>query len=119
MRANGDSPQVSPDSEPAANGEAEYEFTLFVSGASDLSARAIANARQLFETHVDGRYRLAVVDIYEDPAALLSHQVLAIPTLIKHRPAPMRRLVGDLSRSQEVLLALGLAAADDARHVGR
>jgi circadian clock protein KaiB len=110
---------VRPDSEGAASGEAEFEFTLFVSGASDLSARAIANARKLFDTHIAGRYALSVVDIYEDPAAVLSHQVLAIPTLIKHRPAPVRRLVGDLSRSADVLLALGLAKPSGARRVGR
>ena len=55
----------------AALDEAGYELTLFVSGASDLSARAIANARRLCDVHLDGRYHLSVVDVHEDPAAVL------------------------------------------------
>ncbi|MCW3014307.1 MAG: circadian clock protein KaiB [Solirubrobacterales bacterium] len=102
-----------------APGEDRYELTLFVSGASDLSARAIANARQLCESHLHGRYHLAVVDVHEDPAAVLSSQVLAAPTLIKHRPLPVRRLVGDLSHTDKVLLALDLPVATPApRAVG-
>lgn len=102
------SPAAQPAGEAGADDEADYEFTLFVSGASDLSARAIANARRLFDTHVGGRYRLAVIDIHDDPSAVRSNNVLAVPVLIKHRPAPVRRLIGDLSRPEQVLRALGL-----------
>jgi circadian clock protein KaiB len=90
---------------------AGYELTLFVSGASDLSARAIADATRLCEAHLAGRYHLSVVDVHQDPAAVLAHRVVAAPTLVKHRPPPMRRLVGDLSRADRVLKALDLPVA--------
>jgi circadian clock protein KaiB len=86
------------------------ELTLFVSGASDLSARAVADARTLCDVHLDGRYRLTVVDVHENPAAVQSHGVVAAPTLARSRPLPVRRFIGDLSRSQDVLLKLGIAA---------
>ena len=75
-----------------------FELTLFVSGASDLSVRAIANARRLCDVHLDGRHHLQVVDMHDDPAAFTSGWVLATPTLVKSRPLPVRKLVGDLSR---------------------
>lgn len=89
-----------------------FELTLIVSGASDLSARAIENATRLCETHLDGRYHLSVVDLLEAPASVLSGQVLAAPTLVKTRPLPIRKFVGDLSRSERVLAALGLPIPD-------
>ena len=91
-----------------------YELTLFVSGASEFAARAIANARQLCDLYLGGRYHLAVVDVHEDPTVLLSSGVLATPTLVKSRPAPVRRVVGDLSHTDRVLRALDLPAATDA-----
>jgi circadian clock protein KaiB len=98
--------------ELAALDEACYELTLFVSGASELSARAIANARQLCDTHLAGRYHLTVVDVHEDPAAVISSRVVAAPTLVKNRPLPVRKLVGDLSQTVKVLLALELPIAE-------
>ena len=70
--------------------EVFYELTLFVSGASDLAARAIANARRLCDLHCAGRYHLSVVDIHEDPSSLLTNNLLATPTLVKSRPTPVR-----------------------------
>lgn len=86
------------------------ELTLYVNGASDLSARAIANARRLCDTAPDGPYELVLLDVAENLAALRSSQVLAIPTLVRTRPLPERRVVGDLSEPTRVLAALGLAA---------
>jgi circadian clock protein KaiB len=96
-----------------------YELTLFVSGASDLSARAIANARHLCDGHLAGRHRLRVVDVHEDPAAVLESQVVAAPTLIKTLPLPARRLVGDLSHTGRVLEALDLPIAPAASRAVR
>jgi circadian clock protein KaiB len=90
-----------------------YELTLFVSGASDLSARAIANAKELCDTHLDGRYELSVVDVHEDAAAALNSDVIAAPTLVRNSPLPVRKLVGDLSKTDKVLVALDLADARD------
>jgi circadian clock protein KaiB len=91
-----------------------YDLTLFVSGASDFSASAIADARQLCEEHLTGNYHLTVVDLFQDPDAGLVSQVHVAPTLVKNRPLPARRLVGDLSRKGKVLLALGLPGGEPA-----
>ncbi len=96
----------------ARRSDEQFEFTLIVSGASDLSARAIGNATHLCETHLAGRYHLSVVDLHEAPASVLSGQVLAAPTLVKTRPLPICKFVGDLSRSERVLAALGLPIPD-------
>jgi circadian clock protein KaiB len=90
-----------------------YELTLFVSGASALSARAVADARLLCETHLDAPYHLSVVDIQADPAAVLGTRVLAVPALVRSLPLPVRKVVGDLSDTAKVLLALDLPAAGD------
>ena len=84
------------------------DLTLFVNGATDLSARAVALAKELCDVRLDGRYRLAVVDVNDDPAAVLGHHVLVAPTLLRHQP-PTRRYIGDLSDTDKVLDALGLA----------
>jgi circadian clock protein KaiB len=86
-----------------------YELTLFVSGASDRSARAVADATALCDTHVGGRYELAVVDVHENPAAAVSSHVLVAPTLVRNLPLPARRVVGDLSDTARVLTALEMA----------
>jgi circadian clock protein KaiB len=98
----------------AALDDTRYELALFVNGASDLSARAITNASQLCDLHLAGRYHLSVVDVHEDPAAVLHSRVLAAPTLVKNLPLPVRTLVGDLSNTQKVLVALDLPAAKHA-----
>jgi circadian clock protein KaiB len=95
----------------AAPDETFYDLTLFVSGASDLAARAINNTRNLCDLYMGGRYHLAVVDVQNDPSALLGSGVLATPTLVKNRPEPIRRVVGDVSHTERVLRMLGLPAA--------
>lgn len=88
-----------------------YELTLFVIGASDLSARAISNVRLLCDRYLPGRYHLAVVDLFDNPEAAQRAGVLASPTLVKHSPLPMRRLVGDLSQTDRVLASLEIYRA--------
>jgi circadian clock protein KaiB len=85
------------------------ELTLFVSGASDLSARAIADARALCDVHLGGGYELLIVDVHDDPAAVLDNGVVASPTLVRSRPLPLRRFIGDLSKADDVLLKLEIA----------
>lgn len=86
------------------------ELTLYVNGASDLSARAIANARRLCDNSPDGTYRLSLCDVAEHLDALRASQVLAVPRLVKTHPLPVRKVVGDLSERARVLSALGLPA---------
>jgi circadian clock protein KaiB len=85
-----------------------YDLTLFISGASDLSARAVADARHLCDAHLGGRCDLSVVDLHDDAGSGLHSHVLATPTLVRTGPPPTRRIVGDLSDSGKVLLALDL-----------
>jgi circadian clock protein KaiB len=87
---------------------AHYVLTLFVTGASDLSGRAIRNIRTLCEEHLAGRYHLEVVDVHRDPALMSSYDLVAAPALIKEAPLPKRMLVGDLSDTARVLAALDL-----------
>ena len=91
---------------------ARHELTLFVSGASAASARAIINARALCDGHLDGRYELTIVDVNQNPELARGSRVLATPTLLKARPAPERMVVGDLSDLDRVLVALDLLAAE-------
>jgi circadian clock protein KaiB len=95
-------------SEPVDARAHDFELTLFVSGASDLSAQAIAGARRLCDGGPGDRGRLSVVDIHGDRASALSHDVIVVPTLLKTWPLPERRYVGDLARTGAVLLALDL-----------
>jgi len=98
--------------------DACYELTLFVSGASDLAVRAITNARRLCDEHLDGRHHLSVVDVHEDPEALMSSGILAAPTLVRSRPLPVRMLVGDLSHTEKVLVALQIPPAGQTTATG-
>jgi circadian clock protein KaiB len=87
---------------------AEYELTLFVSGASDFSARAIADAKRVCDASLGERYKLEIVDVHEDAAAAYGSGVFATPTLVKSRPPPVRQLVGNLSQAERVLAALDI-----------
>jgi circadian clock protein KaiB len=88
-----------------------YDLLLFVSGASDRSARAIGDARALCATHLPGRHTLTVVDIHEHPDVVKDHGVTVAPTLVRTRPLPVRRLAGDVSRVERVLQTLELEPA--------
>lgn len=85
-----------------------YRFSLFVSGATSKSARAITNIKAICERHLDGRYKIEVIDIYQQPERLSSDQVVAVPTLVKHSPLPLRKFVGDLSDTHRVVNGLNL-----------
>lgn len=89
--------------------EAEkYVLCLYVSGATPRSMTAIENIRNICETHLQGRYDLQVIDIYQQPELARSAQIIAVPTLIKQLPMPLRHLVGDLSEKEKVLVGLDL-----------
>jgi circadian clock protein KaiB len=92
----------------AAARHERYVLTLFVSGASPRSERAIAEIRKLCEEKLQGRFELQVVDLHQQPALAVQQGIVAAPTLIRHLPLPLRLLVGDLSNSQRVLVGLDL-----------
>jgi circadian clock protein KaiB len=97
------------DTEPGA--DAWFDLTLFVSGATELSTSAIADARELCDVHLNGRYDLRIVDVHENPIAAVNLKVFASPTLVRNLPLPSSRVVGDLSQTEAVRQALHLPAA--------
>lgn len=85
-----------------------YILRLYVCGASVLSRRAIVNIKDICDKHLNGRFDLQVIDIYQTPSLAKDEQIIAAPTLIKQLPLPLRRLVGDLSDHEHVLFGLDL-----------
>ncbi len=85
-----------------------YVLRLYVTGLTPRSSRAIENIRTICEEHLKGRYELEIIDIYQHPNLAQGEQIIAAPTLIKKLPLPLRRLVGDLSNEERVLLGLDL-----------
>jgi circadian clock protein KaiB len=85
-----------------------YLLRLYVAGATAQSTRAIVDARRICEEHLAHRYQLEVIDIYQRPVLARDEQIVAVPTLVRHLPAPLKRLVGDLSNSERILVGLDL-----------
>jgi circadian clock protein KaiB len=96
--------------EPASAkpGRPRYELRLYVAGMTPRSARAVANIKEICEEHLKGRYTLKVIDLYQQPKLAEGHQIVAVPTLIKKLPVPLRRIIGDLSDRERVLIGLDL-----------
>ena len=90
--------------------DSQYVLRLFVTGSTPRSARSIYNIRNFCDDRLHGRYRLEVIDIYQQPELARQEQIVAAPTLIKELPAPLRRLVGDLSDTERVVAGLDLRA---------
>jgi circadian clock protein KaiB len=88
-----------------------YLLRLYVTGQTPRSVRSIENLRNLCEKYLKNRYELEVVDIYQQPALAAEGQIIAAPTLIKAMPLPLRRLVGDFSNQERVVLGLDLKLA--------
>lgn len=86
----------------------EHVLRLFVAGNTARSERAIASLKKLCEHELGGQYRVEVIDVLEDPSAAERQKVLATPTVIKELPPPVRRVIGDLSQSEQVLVGLDL-----------
>jgi circadian clock protein KaiB len=99
---------------PAAPPSDMLVLRLYVTGNTLRSTRAVDNARRLLETHAAGRFELEVIDIYLHPEAAVAAQIIAAPTLVKLRPGPLRRVIGDLSDSNKVLAALGVSVPNEA-----
>jgi circadian clock protein KaiB len=95
------------DSDSPESGE-HYILKLYVTGLTSRSARAIDNLQTFCEKHLAGRYELQVIDVYQQPELTRSEQIVAIPTLIKKLPLPLRRLIGDMSDEERVLVGLDI-----------
>ena len=87
-----------------------YLLRLFTTGTSPRSLRALRNLHEICEGNLKGRYRLEVIDIYQEPGRASESDIIAAPTLVKDLPLPTRRLIGDLSDRPKVLLSLAIAS---------
>ncbi len=85
-----------------------YLLRLYVTGTTPNSVRAIANLKRICEEHLLDSYDLEVIDLYQQPHLASSHAIIAVPTLVKHRPEPLRRIIGDLSDTARVMRGLNL-----------
>jgi circadian clock protein KaiB len=89
-------------------GSGEYTLRLFVTGTTPRSLRAIQNIRAICDEKLEGRYHLEVIDIYQHPELMQKEQIVVAPTLVKSLPLPVRRLIGDLSNKDRILVGLDL-----------
>jgi circadian clock protein KaiB len=93
-----------------AGSKTRYVLKLYVAGSSPLSTQAIENVDAVCRECLPGRYQLEVVDIHQQPATIAESQIVAAPTLVRIRPRPLRRLIGNLSNRERVLNGLNVAA---------
>lgn len=103
-------PKPPPATTAPAQGE-HYILRLYLAGSTPQSIRALTNLKTLCETYLLGRYTLKVIDLYEQPERAREDQIVVAPTLIRHSPLPVRRVIGDLSKTARVLAVLDLPAA--------
>ena len=103
-----DLPDALTDMELDAGGTDRYILRLYVAGMTSRSARSVDNVRAFCAKHLEGRYELQVIDVYQQPAVARSEQLFAAPTLIKKLPLPLRRLIGDMSNEDRILVGLDL-----------
>jgi circadian clock protein KaiB len=92
--------------------ETYYILKLYVTGSTPQSARAIDNIRKVCEEHLKAQYSLEVIDLYKQPSLAAGEQIIAAPTLVKQLPLPLRRILGDLSNTEKVLVGLDLKKAE-------
>lgn len=85
-----------------------WDLRLYVAGQTRKSLAALANLKQFCEAHLPGKYRLEVIDLLEQPQRAQVDQILAIPTLVRKLPEPMRKIIGDLSDADRVLVGFDL-----------
>lgn len=91
----------------------KFRLRLYVTGKTPKSERAIANLKHICDKDLQGMYELQVVDVLENPQLAEDEKILATPTLIKDLPPPLKRIIGDLSNSEKVLLGLDLSPVPD------
>jgi circadian clock protein KaiB len=83
-----------------------FELRLYVAGQTGKSQAALANLQRICETHLAGQYRIEVIDLVQNPQLAAGDQILAVPTLVRRLPQPIRKIIGDLSNEERVLVGL-------------
>ena len=90
-----------------------WELRLYVAGQTPNSLRAFANLKKICEEHLAGQYRIEVVDLLLNPHLAKGDQILAVPTLVRKLPEPVRKIIGDLSNTERVLVGLDLRPVNE------
>jgi circadian clock protein KaiB len=85
-----------------------YKLRLYVAGQTPKSLAAFANLKKICDEHLAGRYKIEIIDLLENPTLAKGDQILAIPTLVRKLPEPVRKIIGDLSNTERVLVGLDL-----------
>jgi circadian clock protein KaiB len=86
----------------------KYVLKLYITGATPRSIKAITNIRKICEEHLKGRYKLEIIDIFQQPVLAKGEQIIAAPTLIKKVPLPIRKFIGDMSDTERILIGMDL-----------
>jgi len=92
-------------------GSGKYRLRLYIAGQTPRSITAIMNLKQICDEHLKGRFVIEIVDLIEKPQLARGDQILAIPTLVRRLPAPVMKIIGDLSNTERVLVGLDLRPA--------
>jgi circadian clock protein KaiB len=101
-------PETDPDHDPG-----HYHLRLYVAGQTTKSLAAMTNLKRFCEQHLAGRYDIEVIDLMENPQLAVGDQILAIPTLVRRLPSPLKRIIGDLSNTEKVLVGLDIRPKAD------
>ena len=88
--------------------EEMFDLRLYVAGQTPKALRAFENLRKICNEHLEGRYRIEVIDLLENPTLGQGDQILALPTLVRRLPSPIKKIIGDLSNTERVLVGLDL-----------
>jgi circadian clock protein KaiB len=88
--------------------EDKYELRLYVAGKTQKSVTAVSNLKRYCEEHLSGKYVIEVIDLLENPQLAEGDQIFAVPTLVKKVPEPVRKIIGDLSNEEKVLVGLNI-----------
>jgi circadian clock protein KaiB len=94
------------------NGPDSWNLRLYVAGQTPKSITAFANLKQLCEQHLPGRYQIEIIDLVKQPQLAQNDQIVALPTLVRKLPEPLKRVIGDLSNLERVMVGLDLRMAD-------
>jgi len=112
-------PATSHKAKPAAAAPWAWELRLYVAGANPKSVVAFRNIEQLCEEHLAGRYLIEVIDLTKNPQLAQRDQILAVPTLVRKVPSPIRKIIGTLSNTERVLVGLDIRSHDADSFVAR
>lgn len=91
----------------------DWELRLYVAGQTPKSLAAFANLKRICEEHLSGQYRIEIIDLLENPQLGRGDQILAIPTLVRKLPTPIKKIIGDLSNTERVLVGLDLRPVNE------